>query len=46
MTLECPYCGTIDLELVETNGAVYPEQLVERYECQDCHDKFTNVLNP
>jgi DNA-directed RNA polymerase subunit M/transcription elongation factor TFIIS len=44
MTLSCPGCGTIDIELVDDNGAEYPETRVEFYECHDCGNEFRKVL--
>ncbi|WP_254535252.1 hypothetical protein [Halomarina litorea] len=44
MTLTCPDCGTVDVELVGSNGAEYPETRVERYECCECGRSFTKTL--
>ena len=46
MTLSCPTCGTIDVELIDDNGAQYPETRVEFYECRDsdCGRTFRKVL--
>lgn len=44
MTLECPECGTIDVELVEDNGVTDPtETRLEAYECVNGHE-FTKTL--
>lgn len=44
MTLSCPDCGCTDVELVDDNGAEYPETRVEFYECADCGKRFQKVL--
>jgi hypothetical protein len=43
MTLSCP-CGGTDVELVDDNGAEYPNTRVEFYECHRCGDEFKKVL--
>jgi Zn ribbon nucleic-acid-binding protein len=45
MTLSCPACQCIDVELVDDNGATYPETRVEFYECADCGHEFKQVLS-
>jgi len=44
MTLSCPDCGTIDVELTDDNGASYPQTRVEFYECCHCANTFKKVL--
>jgi len=46
MTISCPACGTIDVELTDDNGAEYPETRVEFYECRNCAATFRKVLTP
>lgn len=45
MTLTCSTCGGGDIELTDTNGAEYPETLVEFYECRHCGNEFRTVLS-
>lgn len=44
MTLQCPTCNSRDVELVDDNGAEYPQTRVEFYECHDCRHEFKEVL--
>lgn len=44
MTLRCAACDCVDVELVDDNGADYPETRVEFYECQQCGNEFKKVL--
>lgn len=44
MTLSCPRCECIDVELTGDNGAAYPQTRVEFYECGDCGHEFREVL--
>ncbi|QKY16417.1 hypothetical protein [Halorubrum sp. CBA1229] len=44
MSLTCPDCGAPEVELVDDNGAEYPETRVEFYECEVCHHEFRKVL--
>lgn len=44
MTLRCPDCDCIDVELVDDNGAEYPEMRVEFYACHGCGHRFREVL--
>lgn len=44
MTLECPQCGCIDVEMAGDNGAKYPQTRVEFYECHGCGHEFREVL--
>ncbi|WP_158298388.1 hypothetical protein [Halorubrum sp. SD626R] len=44
MTLTCSDCGAVEVELVDDNGAEYPETRVEFYECEVCHHEFRKVL--
>jgi uncharacterized Zn finger protein len=43
MTITCDACGG-SMEVVDTNGASYPESLVETRACQDCGYETTKVL--
>jgi len=43
MTLRCEACNRI-LELVDDNGAEYPETRVEFYECEECSHEQRKVL--
>jgi len=43
MTITCDACGG-SMEVVGTNGAEYPETLVEERECQSCGYTTTEVL--
>lgn len=43
MTLTCTECGCA-VELVDDNGATYPETRKEYYECPDCGNEQTEVL--
>jgi C4-type Zn-finger protein len=43
MTLTCPRCGG-SIEITDTNGASYPEPLVETRECTECDYKTTETL--
>ena len=43
MTMRCPRCDG-PVRVFDTNGATYPETLVEQVRCQDCNHEFTNVL--
>ncbi len=43
MTYRCNLCDG-EVELIDTNGAEYPEPLIEHYECVHCGHKQTNVL--
>jgi hypothetical protein len=40
---QCPECGTDAWIVVETNGAEYPDPLVETRECESGH-QWTEVL--
>jgi DNA-directed RNA polymerase subunit M/transcription elongation factor TFIIS len=44
MTLRCPACDCVDVELVNDNGAEYPQTRVEFYECHQCGNEFKQVL--
>lgn len=44
MTLRCRACDCVDVELVDDNGAEFPENRVEFYECNDCGNEFRKVL--
>jgi DNA-directed RNA polymerase subunit M/transcription elongation factor TFIIS len=44
MTLTCPACDSVDVDLVDDNGAEFPETRVEFYECQGCGWEFKEVL--
>ena len=43
MALTCLECGG-PVEIYDTNGATYPEPLVEYYECLDCGNETSRVL--
>lgn len=43
MTLTCPNDHP-DIELVNDNGAEYPETRIEWYECAACGARFRKVL--
>lgn len=43
MTLRCTACNGI-VELVDSNGAEYPETRVEIYECEECGHEQREVL--
>lgn len=44
MTLRCDVCDCTHVELVDDNGAEYPETRVEFYECQQCGHESRTVL--
>lgn len=44
MTLECPQCHSLDVEMFNDNGAGYPQTRVEFYECHACGHEFREVL--
>ena len=44
MAMTCPDCDSVDVELVEDNGAEYPQTRVEFYECLHCGHSFRKVL--
>lgn len=44
MTLTCPACDSVDVDLVDDNGAEFPETRVEFYECRQCGWEFKEVL--
>lgn len=44
MTLRCPACDAIEVELVDDNGASFPETRVEHHECEVCGHTFREVL--
>lgn len=44
MTLRCPSCETVDIEMTGDNGAEYPQTRVEFYECRGCGHEFREVL--
>lgn len=44
MTLRCRACDAVEVELVDDNGAEYPEARVEFYECEVCGHEFRKVL--
>jgi len=44
MTLSCPQCECIDIEMDGDNGADYPQTRVEFYECHGCGNEFRKVL--
>lgn len=46
MTLRCSGCDCTDVELVDDNGAEYPEIRVEFYECRGCGNRWRQVLTP
>jgi uncharacterized Zn finger protein len=43
VTITCDACGG-SMEVVDTNGAEYPESLRETRECQSCGYTTTEVL--
>lgn len=43
MTLRCEICNGV-VELVDDNGAEYPETRVEHYACVECGNRQTEVL--
>jgi hypothetical protein len=43
MSLRCPDCDTPAVEIVDSNGAEYPETRIEWYECENGHE-FRKVL--
>jgi len=43
MSLRCPDCDSPAVEIVNSNGAEYPETRVETYECDNGHE-FKKVL--
>ena len=45
MTLGCASCGSTEVELVNDNGAEYPQTRVEFYECKRCGNEFRKVLS-
>lgn len=44
MTMSCSN-GHRDIELVNDNGATFPETRVEFYECATCGESFKKVLS-
>ena len=44
MTLRCSVCDCVAVQLVDDNGAEFPETRVEFYECQQCGNEFRKVL--
>jgi len=44
MTVRCPDCRSPAVEIVEDNGAEYPETRVEWYRCQICSEEFRKTL--
>jgi len=42
--MTCTLCGSTDWHVVDSNGANYPETLIEQCECQNCGHEFRNVL--
>ena len=44
MTLRCPDCDALEIELVDDNKAEYPETRIEFYECEVCGREFREVL--
>lgn len=45
MTLRCEVCNGV-VELVQDNGAEYPETRIEWYECEECGHEQQQVLTP
>lgn len=45
MTLTCSACDSYDIELVDDNGAEFPETRVEWYDCRGCGHNFKKVLS-
>ena len=45
MTIRCPACDCVDMQLIDHNGAQYPQTRRERYECADCGREKTVVLS-
>ena len=44
-TMKCSECSG-PVEVYDTNGATYPEPLVEFVECMNCQHQFKNILTP
>jgi len=44
MTLTCPDCDSIDVELTDDNGAEHPQTRVEFYDCRQCGNSFSKTL--
>jgi len=44
MTLRCPACDAIEVELTDDNGAEFPETRIEQYDCEVCGHSFREVL--
>jgi len=44
MTLRCAACDGLDIEMVDDNGAEYPQTRVGFYECHHCGNEFRTVL--
>ena len=42
--MSCPMCGSSDWIVVDSNGASYPETLIEQAVCRSCDHEFRNVL--
>jgi len=42
--MTCENCGSTAWEIVEDNGAEYPETRIEQCECNNCGHEFRNVL--
>ena len=44
MTIRCPSCGCVDMQLIDDNGAQYPQTRRELYACADCGREKSVVL--
>ena len=45
MTLTCPKCNGVDVEMIDDNGVTKPPATrVEFYECRHCWNEFRKVL--
>jgi|APHM01.1.fsa_nt_gi hypothetical protein len=46
MTLQCTRCDSYSIHIIDDNGATDGETTrTERYKCEDCGNKFANVLS-
>src|SRR3979411_1780812 len=39
--MKCPYCGHLDLKVVDSRDSDTGESIRRRRECNDCHKRFT-----
>jgi transcriptional regulator NrdR family protein len=44
MSSDCPRCGSDSFKITDTNGASYPDPLIETRECLQCGEEYTEVL--